>query len=121
MAQPADFSMATADKIDNEVKALVERAYRRAKDLLTANIDVLHKVAAVLIEKENIDGEEFQQIIMDTQVRGGCYHQIIERQCWEGTALQQTCHTVCTCMHREFCWCSKPTNPLGHERERDWS
>lgn len=28
MAQPADFSMATADKIDNEVKALVERAYR---------------------------------------------------------------------------------------------
>ncbi len=28
MAQPADFSMATADKIDNEVKSLVERAYR---------------------------------------------------------------------------------------------
>lgn len=28
MAQPSDFSMATADKIDNEVKKLVERAYR---------------------------------------------------------------------------------------------
>ncbi len=28
MAQPSDFSMATADKIDNEVKQLVERAYR---------------------------------------------------------------------------------------------
>lgn len=68
MAQPSDFSMATADKIDNEVKALVERAYRRAKDLLTSNVDVLHKVAAVLVEKENIDGEEFQQIILDSRV-----------------------------------------------------
>ncbi|KAJ9505686.1 hypothetical protein QJQ45_022439 [Haematococcus lacustris] len=68
MAQPSDFSMSTADKIDNEVKQLVECAYRRAKDLLTSNIDVLHKIAAVLVEKENIDGEEFQAIIMESQV-----------------------------------------------------
>ncbi len=41
---------------------------RRAKDLLTQNQDLLHKVAAVLIEKENIDGEEFQQLVLDSQV-----------------------------------------------------
>ncbi|GAX84001.1 hypothetical protein CEUSTIGMA_g11426.t1 [Chlamydomonas eustigma] len=64
MAQPSDFSMQTADEIDREVKALVERAYRRAKDLLQSNIETLHKIANVLIEKENIDGDEFQQIIM---------------------------------------------------------
>jgi ATP-dependent Zn protease len=29
---------------------------RRAKDLVQSNIDILHKVAAVLIDKENIDG-----------------------------------------------------------------
>lgn len=67
MAQPSDFSMETADLIDREVKQLVERAYRRAKDLVQSNIDVLHKVAAVLIEKENIDGDEFQQIILASQ------------------------------------------------------
>lgn len=67
MAQPSDFSMQTADIIDREVKALVERAYRRAKDLVQSNVDVLHKIAAVLMEKENIDGDEFQQIIMASQ------------------------------------------------------
>ncbi len=41
--QPADFSMATADEIDREVKSLVETAYRRAKDLMQSNIDILHK------------------------------------------------------------------------------
>lgn len=43
-AQPADFSAATADAIDREVKKLVERAYRRAKDLISSNINILHKV-----------------------------------------------------------------------------
>lgn len=46
-----------------QVKDLLERAYRRrrAKDLVESNIAVLHDVAAVLLEKENIDGEEFQK------------------------------------------------------------
>ena len=44
IAQPSDFSQKTADEIDNEVKELVERAYRRAKDLVTTNVDILHKV-----------------------------------------------------------------------------
>ncbi|WIA30461.1 hypothetical protein OEZ86_000545 [Tetradesmus obliquus] len=67
MAQPSDFSMKTADEVDAEVKDLVERAYRRAKDLVQSNIDILHKTAAVLMEKENIDGDEFQQIILESQ------------------------------------------------------
>jgi cell division protease FtsH len=40
---------------------------RRAKDLVQSNIDILHKTAAVLMEKENIDGDEFQQIILESQ------------------------------------------------------
>ncbi len=51
------------------MKELVERAYRRAKDLVENNIDILHKVAAVLIEKENIDGDEFQQIVLASQAK----------------------------------------------------
>lgn len=68
MAQPLDFSSETADEIDREVKTLVERAYRRAKDLLQTNLDVLHRVAAVLIEKENVDGDEFARIVEDAKV-----------------------------------------------------
>eukprot|EP00892_Ulva_mutabilis_P006157 jgi/Ulvmu1/3913/UM018_0136.1 len=65
----SDFSQSTADVIDSEVKELVERAYRRAKDLVQSNIDILHAVAAVLLEKENIDGDEFQNIILASQAR----------------------------------------------------
>lgn len=52
-----------------QVKDLVERAYRRAKDLVETNIDILHDVAAVLMEKENIDGEEFSKIILASQAK----------------------------------------------------
>ena len=41
--------------------------YRRAKDLVQSNIDVLHKTAAVLLEQENLDGDEFLKILMESQ------------------------------------------------------
>merc|ERR1711966_97061 len=68
MGTGSDFSADTASKIDREVKLLVERAYRRAKDLIQSNIHVLHKTADVLMETENIDGEQFQKIIMEANV-----------------------------------------------------
>ena len=40
---------------------------RRAKDLVLNNIEILHKTANVLIEKEQIDGEEFQRIVAEAQ------------------------------------------------------
>jgi len=62
--QDADYSGQTADIIDKEVKELVNRAYRRAKDCLQTNVDMLHTVAERLIEKENMDGEEFEKIVL---------------------------------------------------------
>lgn len=67
MGQPSDCSGETNDEIDQEVKSLVDRAYRRAKDLVQGNIEILHKTANVLIEKEQIDGDEFQKIIAEAQ------------------------------------------------------
>jgi cell division protease FtsH len=64
LGRSADYSAATADVVDEEVKSLVTAAYRRAKDLVQLNIDVLHSVADVLMEKENIDGEEFERIML---------------------------------------------------------
>merc|ERR1712138_361757 len=56
-----DYSGQTADIIDKEVKDLVNRAYRRAKDLMQTNIGILHEVAEKLIEKENMDGDELRR------------------------------------------------------------
>ena len=64
MGQGSDYSGETADIIDKEVKELVNRAYRRAKDLLQSNMDILHELSARLIEKENVDGDEFEKIIL---------------------------------------------------------
>merc|ERR1711924_553561 len=51
--QSSDFSGKTAALIDEEVKILVERAYRRAKDLMQNNMPALHALADLLLEKEN--------------------------------------------------------------------
>jgi cell division protease FtsH len=67
MGRSADYGPATADLVDSEVKELVTRAYRRAKDLVSINIDVLHQVADVLMEKENIDGDEFEKIMFNAK------------------------------------------------------
>ena len=40
---------------------------RRAKDLVQSNIGVLHKAAAVLLEKENLDGDEFLKLLIESQ------------------------------------------------------
>ncbi|HIK24460.1 MAG TPA: ATP-dependent zinc metalloprotease FtsH3, partial [Thermosynechococcus sp. M46_R2017_013] len=53
-----DFSEETAATIDDEVRNLVEQAYRRAKEVLVNNRHVLDQIAQVLMEKETIDAEE---------------------------------------------------------------
>ena len=63
LAQARDFSEETAAIIDAEVKKIIDTAYRRAEDLLNANMEKLHAVANVLLEKEKIDGEEFSEIM----------------------------------------------------------
>lgn len=45
MSSQKDYSMATADIVDAEVRELVEKAYARAKYILTTHIDILHKLA----------------------------------------------------------------------------
>ena len=63
IAQHKDYSEATAALIDAEVKRIVDTAYARAVKLLNDNMDKLHAVATVLIEKEKIDGPEFEDIM----------------------------------------------------------
>ena len=57
-----DYSEHTADIIDEEVKRIIDSAYERALTILNDNVDKLHIVAGILLEKEKIDGEEFEAI-----------------------------------------------------------
>ncbi len=61
-AQSKEYSEETAAIIDEETKKIVDIAYEKAEEILKANIDKLHTVAGILLEKEKIDGEEFDQI-----------------------------------------------------------
>ena len=63
LAQGKDYSEETAGLIDEEVKRIVDTAYERVTKILNDNVEKLHKVAAVLLDKEKIDGEEFEQIM----------------------------------------------------------
>ncbi len=61
-AQSKEYSEETAAIVDSEVKKIVDKGYKTAEEILRANIDKLHAVAGVLLEKEKIDGDEFDQI-----------------------------------------------------------
>ncbi|XP_039049059.1 ATP-dependent zinc metalloprotease FTSH 1, chloroplastic-like [Hibiscus syriacus] len=65
MSSQKYYSMAIADVVDGEVRDLVETAYSRAKQIITAHIDNLHKLAQLLIEKETVDGKEFMSLFID--------------------------------------------------------
>ncbi|MDO4188810.1 MAG: ATP-dependent zinc metalloprotease FtsH [Lachnospiraceae bacterium] len=54
------YSEDIAAKIDNEVKTIIDECYAEAESIIRDNIDVLHRVAELLIEKEKIGREEFE-------------------------------------------------------------
>ncbi len=68
IAAERDFSEDTAAAIDEEVGQLVEEAYRRAKGVLTDNRSVLDELADILVEKETVDAEELQELLIRSDV-----------------------------------------------------
>jgi len=61
--QRVDYSETTAVQIDTEVRRIIMEAYERAKLLLRRNVEVLHKMAEALLERESIDGAEIDTIL----------------------------------------------------------
>ena len=60
-------SAETAAKIDNEVMEIIRDAHKRATAILKADESKLHELAAFLLEKETITGEEFMAILNNQQ------------------------------------------------------
>ena len=67
ISKPKNYSEDTAMEIDGEIKSIVTGNYEKARTLLEDNIDLLHKVAEVLLDKEVIDGKELDEIIRNNK------------------------------------------------------
>jgi len=65
IAQHRDYSEATAQKIDSEVNRLIDTAYDRAKSVLNDNLDILHRLADLLLETETVMGKELDELIRE--------------------------------------------------------
>ncbi|GAA0123890.1 MAG: ATP-dependent zinc metalloprotease FtsH [Clostridium argentinense] len=74
-----DFSEEIASMIDDEVRSLVNEAYKRAETILSENEDKLHEVAKALLEKEKLTAEEFNAI-MDGKGLGEISTDIIKEE-----------------------------------------
>jgi len=74
LAYPSDYGPATAVQIDGEIRKIVMENYDRARQILTENLEKLHMLANALLERESLDGEEIQGIVLqegeDAEVRG---------------------------------------------------
>jgi len=64
-----DYSEATAQAIDAEVKRLIDEAYQRAKDLLVAQREKLDLIAKALLEFETLDGAQIKDLIDTGEMR----------------------------------------------------
>ncbi len=62
LAKNRPYSDKTASEIDEEVKKIIDECYKKATEIIKENIDVLHKSAALLIEKEKITRDEFEAL-----------------------------------------------------------
>ena len=58
-----NYSETIAAQIDEEVKAIIEKAYEDCKSILTANTDKLHLLAKYLLKFEKISGEDFEKLM----------------------------------------------------------
>lgn len=65
LAHAKEYSEETAAIIDEEVKKIVDAGYEKAINILNEHVDKLHAVAKILLEKEKIDGEEFDRIFAE--------------------------------------------------------
>ena len=90
-----DYSQDTAAKIDNEIKNIIDGCYQRCVNILTENQDKLNEVAKLLLEKEKIEGDEFDALFVtvaataDAEVAASVTESIIDDQVSEDTEKKE--------------------------------
>ena len=69
ISRARDYSEATAEEIDQEVRHLLDNAYQTAKQTLIANRDTLDVIAKALLEYETLDGAQIKEIVAHGELR----------------------------------------------------
>ena len=64
VTQTQSVSEEVAQKIDKEIRKLVDEGYNQAKKILTEKIDDLHKIAKALLVYETLSGDEIRDLIL---------------------------------------------------------
>ncbi len=67
ISEDRNYSEEIAYVIDKEVKSIIDSCYERAKEILTQRRPLMDKIAAVLLEKEVIDAEEFDKLMTEDE------------------------------------------------------
>jgi len=65
LAHTRSYSENVANKIDEEVKKIIDNCYSKAKQMIKENYDVLDSCAKLLLEKEKITREEFETLFVE--------------------------------------------------------
>jgi len=63
ISQPRDHSELTAQLIDSEVRKILTQCSNKAEQILNDNLELLHKTAKILLERETLDSSELEAII----------------------------------------------------------
>src|SRR6266700_5827080 len=64
ISRPKDYSEDTAILIDSEIKRIVTECAARARQMIEANLEKLHLLARALLERETLDGEEINRVLL---------------------------------------------------------
>jgi cell division protease FtsH len=63
MGAEPDYSEEIAREIDGEIRRVIEEAHDTARRVLTEHMDELHRLSAILIERETIDKDQFERLL----------------------------------------------------------
>src|SRR5437588_1088851 len=63
MGAEPDYSDEIAREIDDEIRSVIEAAHVRARQVLEEHLDDLHRISAILIERETIDKDQFERLL----------------------------------------------------------
>ena len=68
LAHTRSYSEEVAKEIDQEVHDIIDKCHQDAREIITQHMDVLHKCAALLLEKEKVHREEFEALFTSEKV-----------------------------------------------------
>ncbi|NLC53591.1 MAG: ATP-dependent metallopeptidase FtsH/Yme1/Tma family protein [Firmicutes bacterium] len=70
ISRDKNYSEEVAANIDREMRLLIDQAYKRAEEILTGHREELDRVARTLLERETLEGAEFEAVLAGAELPG---------------------------------------------------